>query len=89
MRRVVCRFEDALAKRMSDLASHLGVSQSALIRNAVDAYLRNIHRRRVAQMKAGYRQMAQTNIFLAEEALAADEADWAMYEKSLAEGDPV
>lgn len=89
MRRVVCRLEDALAKRVFELAAQLGVSRDELVRNALHEYLQKVHRRRVAQMKAGYRRMAPTNASLAAEALAADEADWEMYEKSLVEGDPV
>lgn len=89
MRRIVVQIENQTAKRADKLASEMGVSRSELVRRALEEYLSAMRQRRFAQMKAGYRKMAAENLRLAEESLPGTEADWASYEKALAEGEPV
>ncbi|MGI5854075.1 MAG: CopG family ribbon-helix-helix protein [Bacillota bacterium] len=87
MRRVVCQLDEKLADRAFRLASELGISRSKLVRQALENYIEEYRQQRIAQMKVGYKQMAKTNLDLAEEALACSEADWESYEDRLLEGE--
>lgn len=87
MQRVVCRLEEDVADRLARLATDMGISRSELMRRAVGEYIESWRRQRLAEMKAGYRRMAATNLHLAEESFEGTEADWSTYEETLVEGD--
>lgn len=89
MRRMAFQMDEATARRVAKLAAEMGVSQSELVRRALAEFISCAKQRRLTQMKAGYRRMAAENLRLAEESLPGTEADWASYEKALAEGESV
>lgn len=85
MRKLLISLPDPLAQKLDEHVKSLGVTRSAYLRDAILRDLSREARSKLhAQMRLGYRQMAQINLELAD---AAHDAQWEsleQYERLLA-----
>lgn len=85
-KRIMISLPDSLLKEIDDIVCIRCNNRSEFIRNVMNSYIKEVKRTgSVDKMKAGYVEMAEINITLAEIGLTADNETICRYETRLAE----
>ncbi|MBO5666929.1 MAG: CopG family transcriptional regulator [Firmicutes bacterium] len=88
MKKIILSLPEELLEKVDDQLKYEEISRSEWIRRALVLALEQAKKDRIrARMKQGYQEMGLLNLELAEEALAADTSDFAIYEKVLLESE--
>ena len=86
VKKVMVSLPDSLLKEVDGILAKENKNRSEFIREAMKLYLMERRKKEIREhLKRGYIQMAQLNLQLAEEGLAADEADLREYEQRVLE----
>lgn len=86
VKKVMVSLPDSLLKEVDGILAKENKNRSEFIREAMKLYLMERRRNEIREnLKNGYLQMAQINLQLAEEGIAADEVDWREYEANVLE----
>lgn len=81
-KKVLISLPKTLLDKADTLARGQRISRSELVCRAVSLYLAHVQKR---QLAAGYREMSEINLELAEESVASDNDSLGLYENKLAE----
>ena len=86
LKRIAISLPNSLLKEIDDIVCDECCNRSEFVRNAMRFYIKELKRTNVVErMKAGYIEMAEINITLAEIGLTADNETIIGYETRLAE----
>lgn len=86
LKRIAVSLPNSLLKEIDDIVCDECCNRSEFVRNAMRFYIKELKRTNVVErMKAGYIEMAEINITLAEIGLTADNETIIGYETRLAE----
>ncbi len=86
LKKVLITVPDTLLEQADKMAGKEKMNRSEFVRNAMKFYIADLARRELRErMQAGYSQMAEINLSLAEMCVAADEEQQQAYEDRLAE----
>ena len=84
MKKIILSLPEELLEKVDDQLKYEEISRSEWISRALVLALEQAKKDRIrARMKQGYQEMGLLNLELAEEALAADTSDFAIYESIL------
>ena len=84
MKKIILSLPEELLETVDDQLKYEEISRRDGIRRALGLALEQAKKDRIrARMKQGYQEMGLLNMELAEEALAADTSDFAIYESIL------
>lgn len=79
-KKVLISLPKTLLDKADTLARGQRISRSELVCRAVSLYLAHVQKR---QLAAGYREMSEINLELAEESVASDNDSLGLYEKQI------
>ena len=86
VKRIMISIPESLLKEVDGLASNEQRNRSEFIREAMKLYILELKRKRIReQMKKGYQEMAQINLYLADENYEVENEVQEYFEDSLAE----
>ena len=88
MKKIILSLPEELLEKVDDQLKYEEISRSEWIRRALVLALEQAKKDRIrARMERGYQEMGLLNLELAEEAMEADNSDFAIYEKVLLESE--